>query len=131
MLRRFGVFSPMYRALDSWTGSESGLTNSGMSGFARSLPYDLLGLLERHDALALVGFRMLALGILKQAHHLLTLLRRKVPRVPLETRPAGRLARANGPEVAGRLLVVRNTGRPGILLLRASTQDSRANDNQR
>jgi hypothetical protein len=40
-----------------------------MSGCARSLPYDLLGLLERHDALALVGFRMLALGILKQAHH--------------------------------------------------------------
>jgi hypothetical protein len=88
-----------------------------MSGCARSLPYDLLGLLERHDALALVGFRMLALGILKQAHHLLTLIRRKLPRVPLKACPAGRLAGTDGLEVAGRLLVVRNTSLPGILLL--------------
>jgi hypothetical protein len=74
---------------------------------------------------------MLALGILKQAHHLLTLIWRKLPRFPLKACPAGRFARADGLEVAGRLLVVRNTGLPGILLLRASTQDSRADNNQR
>jgi hypothetical protein len=50
-----GLFRPVCRALDFSTGSESGLTDSGMSGCARSLPYDLLGLLERHDALALVA----------------------------------------------------------------------------
>ena len=102
-----------------------------MSGCARSLPDDLLGLLEGHDALALVGFGMLALGILKQAHHLLTLIRRKVPRVPLETCPAGRLARADRLEVAGRLLVRRNTILSGILLLRTRAQKSRTNNNHR
>jgi len=92
-----------------------------ISGCARSLPHDLLGLLERHDALALVGFRVLALGILKQAHDLLTLIRRKLPRVALETCPTGRLAGADGLEVAGRLLILRNTGLSGILLLCTST----------
>ena len=89
---------------------------NGISGSARSLANDLFSLLERHDALALVGFRMLALGILKQDHDTLTLIRWKLPRIPLKTCPGGRLARADGLEVAGRLLVPGHASLPRILL---------------
>jgi hypothetical protein len=62
---------------------------------------------------------MLALGILKQAHDPLALVRRKIPRILLKTGPGGRLAGANGLEGAWRLL---SPSRSGGLLLRAGAQ---------
>jgi hypothetical protein len=44
----------------------------------RTLANDPFSLLKRHDALPLVGFGMLALSILKQEHHTLALIRRKI-----------------------------------------------------
>jgi hypothetical protein len=56
------------------------------------LSHDPLGILKRYDALPLVCFRMLALGILKQEHDTLTLIRWKFPGIPLKTAPGRRLA---------------------------------------
>jgi hypothetical protein len=96
----------------------------GISGSPRTLANDLFSLLQRHDALALVGFRMLALGVLKQKHDALALIRRKLPRIPIKTSPGGRLAGADGLEVAGLLLVPGHTSMLRILPLPAGAQES-------
>jgi hypothetical protein len=56
---------------------------------------DLLSLLKRHDTLPLIGFRTLALGILKQHHDTLALIRWQLPRIPLKTNPGRWLAGTN------------------------------------
>jgi hypothetical protein len=86
---------------------------------------DLLSLLQRHDALALVGFRMLALGILKQVHDALALLGWKLLCILLKTDPGGRLAGADGLEGAWRFLIPGHAGLPGILLVCAGSQQNR------
>ena len=63
-----------------------------VSDCARSLANDPLGLLKGHDALPLVFVRMFALGFLKQEHDTLTLIRWELPRIPIESNPARRLA---------------------------------------
>jgi len=93
------------------------------------LANDLFSLLKRHDALAQVGIRMLALGILKQDHDTLTLIRWKLPRILLKAGPAGRLAGTNGLEVTGRRLVPGHAGLPRILLLRTRAQENCADSN--
>jgi hypothetical protein len=98
----------------------------GISGSPRTLANDLFSLLKRHDALPLVGFRMLALGVLKQDHDTLTLIRRKLPRIPLKTGPGGRLAGTDGLEVAWLLLVLilRHVGLLSTLLVCTRAQEN-------
>jgi hypothetical protein len=97
----------------------------GISGCARSVANDLFCLLKRHNALTLVGFCTLALGILKQDHDALALIRCKLSRFPLKTRPSGRLTGTNGLEVARLRLVLGHASLLGILPLRTSVQENR------
>jgi hypothetical protein len=114
---------PMFRELCRGIGRrvlvESG---NGISRAARSLANDLFSLLKHYDALAQVGVRMLALGILERDHDMLALIWWKLPRVPLKTGPGRRLTGTNRLEVAWRRLVPGHANLLGFLPLRTGTQ---------
>jgi hypothetical protein len=74
---------------------------------------------------------MLALGVLKQKHDTLALIRRKLPGIPIKASPGGRLAGADGLEVARRLLVPGHASLLRILPLRAGAQKSGGGDHNK
>ena len=88
-----------------------------------ALADDPFGVLEGHDALPAVRFRVVALGLLEQPRHPLAVRRRKAPGVLVEADPCRRLARPDGLEIARRLRVLGRGGLNGILLRAGAQQD--------